>query len=111
MEDSALKILGITRTELSDVELRRRDKREYIRRVIADSQPSFGHFMTRVFRFYQGLQESRNTKAKQDTSASLLKEMRALTNTSLQGEDDTLKLALLAYKYSRSIKAEDKEES
>lgn len=102
LEDFALSTLGLSREDLLLLNLQKKDKREYIRRVIADSQPSFGKFMTQVYKYYQGLQEIKGkTTPKTDTKKVLLKEMRTLINTPLQEPNDLLHLVYLTYKYSR----------
>lgn len=107
LEDFALSKLGITKQDLLKLEEEKKDKREYIRKVIAESDPSFGRFMTQVYQHYQRLRASGNREASRSllrtASKDLdIKALRQKVTKNPLSEEDLFDLCVLLYKISRA---------
>lgn len=107
LEDFALSVLGINKTDLDRIEEEKRDRKEYIRKIIASSDPSFGRFMTQVYTYYQrlraiGRRDGIKTKLRAGTRDELLKLLRQKVNATPFTEEALLEMGVLLYKISRT---------
>ena len=107
LEDFALSTLGITKQDLERIEEEKRDRKEYIRKVIESSDPSFGRFMTQVYEFYQRLRsnggrDGSKTILRAGTKGEVLKLLRQQVGKQNMSDEDVFELCLLLYKFTRA---------
>ena len=104
MEDFALSVLEITKQDLNRLEEEKRDKKEYIRKVIASSDPSFGRFMTQVYDYHQRLRNGGGGTSKSllrmASRAELLETFRQKVNKDNFSNEELFELCLILYKMS-----------
>jgi hypothetical protein len=105
LEDFALSVLGITEQDLFRVEEEKRNKKEYIRKVIASSDPSFGRFMTQVYDYHQRLRESGGGGASKSllrmtSRAELLETFRQKVSKDNFSQEELCELCFILYKMS-----------
>lgn len=105
MEDVCLSVLNLNGERYRAMQ-NGEAKREFIRKLISSSSPSFGRFMTEIYQLYdQGLQIGvKKSVTSQDESRHILKQIRELVKKDSMNKDEILKLCLQAYKYSRAAK-------
>ncbi len=78
--EEALKVLGITETDLTRIEEEKTlGRREVIRRAIAHSSPSFGRFLTQAYTYYEDHKKS--TAVDADNKAIILEKMKQKMST------------------------------
>jgi hypothetical protein len=107
LEGFALEVLGIDSEDLQHIQARKRDKRDYIRQIIASSTPSFGRFMTQAYDYVQRLRSApggSNTRLLATYNhAEILKLFRSKVHA-YKGlsEEETLELCFLLYRLERT---------
>jgi hypothetical protein len=99
LESAHLSILGLDPERYYPLKSES-NKREYIRKVISQSAPSFGRFMTEV---YQHRDEVK-TKLNSESSKHLLTHIRGIGKKEKLSKEDVLDLCVYAYEYSRAAK-------
>lgn len=78
------------------------NKREFIRKVIAQSSPSFGRFMTEVYEFQNN--GIKNKPHSGESSKRLLGKLREIVSKDRLSKENLLEICQCAYEYSRAAK-------
>lgn len=97
-EDVCLNHLGISRKRFAELNEEKKDKREYIRRLIETSLPSLGRFMSEVYLKYDQRREDFKSKKSGKTYDALLQQMRAITERDTITHAQLLELVIAAYR-------------
>lgn len=100
-EDVCLNHLKLSRRRYEELNEERVDKREYIRKVIETSLPSFGRFMSEVYLIYDSKRDKTHRNVQTKDYKQLLEAARNITKSDTPSGDQLLQLAVLAYKLSR----------
>lgn len=96
-----LKHLGLSHAEHGELNEKRTDKREYIRKVVETSLPSLGRFMSEVYLAYDSSRDKARKNSAVKDYKQLLEAARRITNSESPTRAQTIQLAVLAYKLSR----------
>lgn len=99
--DVCLNHLGLSHAEYEELNGKRIDKREYIRKVIETSLPSLGRFMSEVYLAYDSRRDKNKGSAVKDYK-QLLEAARRITSSDQPTRAQSVQLAVLAYKLSRN---------
>lgn len=96
LKEAAMRILGINEYDLLKLEEEKLDTREYIRKRIEKSSPSFGKFMTQVFTYYDRTKRQKGNKMRFDESkVPTVENLKTLT------EEEILSTVVQLYLLSR----------
>ncbi len=91
-----MQILGINEYDLLKLEEEKLDTREYIRKRIEKSSPSFGKFMTQTFAYYDKTKRQKGNRMRFDTSkVPTIDDLKTLT------EEEILSTVVQLYLLSR----------
>lgn len=99
LESASLLLLGLSPESYYPLK-NEANKKEYIRKVIAQSSPSFGRFMTEVYAHREGAKDNKDS----EKSARSLTQIRDIVKKDVWSKKDVLDLCVCAYNYSRAAK-------
>lgn len=99
LETAHLAILGLTPERYYPLK-NEDNKKEYIRKVISQSSPSFGRFMTEVYQYREGAEARKNSSVPRN----LLARMRELVKKEKLSKEEVFQLCECAYEYTRAAK-------
>lgn len=99
--NAALQALGLTMDEyLETINAREVSKKDKVIRLVEESSPSFGQFMTKAFVFYEKTRDSRaGWKSRGDKAT--VKDLRRLANGDLKEEGDIFEMFVSLYHHYR----------
>lgn len=106
--DVALAYLRLSKAELEELNVKRTDKREYIRKVIETARPSLGRFMSEAYARYDSpYWRDKNKVAKQSDRAWLRSRLEEIVRNSSPTTHDLLDATIMLYRLSRLQRQKD----